>query len=365
MSAGLFSPITIGPQTLVNRIAVAPMCQYSAVNGSATDWHHVHLGSLALSGAGLVVVEATGVEAAGRITPGCLGLYSDENEARLAEALRCARAVGPAKFGIQLAHAGRKASCNVTWVGGAPLTRDAGAWTTYGPSALAFNDGWHTPVAMTAADMDRVVEAFAQATRRSARLGFEVIELHAAHGYLLHQFLSPLSNQRTDEFGGSFANRMKFPLRVFEAIKANSPAEMAVGARISGSDWVEGGMTIADTIAFAQELERRDCAYLDITSGALDPRAKIPAAPHYQVPFAEAVHKAVKTPVRAVGLITDPHQADAIIKNGQADMVALARAFLSDPRWPWRAAHVLGHALELPAPYRRATPVFWEPAPKI
>ena len=355
----LFTPIAIGPQTLSNRIAVAPMCQYSAEEGSATDWHHVHLGVLAQSGAGLVVVEATGVEPAGRITPHCLGLYSDENEERLGEALRRARKVGPAKFGIQLAHAGRKASCDVTWRGGGPLTPAQGGWTVRGPSALPFNAGFPMPVAMSEADMDEVVAAFAQAARRAARLGFEVIELHAAHGYLLHQFLSPLSNQRNDDFGGTQANRMRFPLRVFEAVKANAPATMAVGARISGSDWLEGGMTIENTIAFAQGLDDLGCAYVDVTTGALDPRAKIPAAPNYQVPHAEAVRKAIKAPVRAVGMITSPQQAEESLTSGKADMVALARAFLSDPRWGWRAAHLLGHQLEVPPPYRRLTTALW------
>lgn len=357
----LFTPIAIGPQQLSNRIAVAPMCQYSAEDGDATAWHHVHLGSLAMSGAGLVIVEATGVEPAGRITPKCLGLYSDSNEQRLGEALATARKVGTAKFGIQLAHAGRKASCHVTWNGGGPLKPEDGAWTTYAPSAAAFNEGWHTPVAMTVADMDRIVEAFAQATRRAVRLGFEVIELHAAHGYLLHQFLSPLSNRREDAHGGDVANRMRFPLRVFDAIKANAPVGVAVGARISGCDWVEGGMPMSDTIAFAQALESRGCAYVDVTSGALDPRAKIPVAPNYQVPFAEAVRKATKTPVRAVGMITSPHQAEEIIASGQADMVALARGFLADPRWGWRAAHILGHALDdVPNPYKRLTTALWK-----
>ncbi|WP_137388246.1 NADH:flavin oxidoreductase/NADH oxidase [Rhodoligotrophos defluvii] len=360
MSNNLLTPISLGPLELKNRIAVAPMCQYSAVDGNATDWHVVHLGSLALSGAALITVEATGVEAAGRITLHCLGLYSDDNEAALGDVIARVRKVAPeAKLAIQLAHAGRKASTHVPWQGGHALSPEEGAWTTYSASALPFSPDWHTPVAMTEADLDRVEQAFVEATHRAVRIGFDVIELHSAHGYLLHQFFSPLSNVREDAYGGSLENRMRFPLRVFEAVRKAAPAGMAVGARISGSDWVEGGATPADGAAYARALEDRGAAFVDVTSGGLDSRQAIAIGPNYQVPFAAEVKRSVNIPVRAVGLITSPHQAEEIITSGKADWVALARAMLADPRWPWRAGEALGQPLTWPIQYARASAKSW------
>ncbi|WP_342640759.1 NADH:flavin oxidoreductase/NADH oxidase [Rhodoligotrophos ferricapiens] len=365
MSNSLFSPLNIGSLQLKNRIAVAPMCQYSAVDGNATDWHTVHLGSLALSGAGLITVEATGVEAAGRITLQCLGLYSDDNEAALGDVIGRVRKVAPeAKLAIQLAHAGRKASTKVPWEGSQPLAANEGAWTTYSASALPFGPQWHTPVAMTDADLDRVEQAFVDATHRAARLGFDAIEVHSAHGYLLHQFFSPLSNRREDAYGGSLENRMRFPLRVFQAVRKAAPARMAVGVRISGSDWVKGGAMPVEAAAYARELEERGADFLDVTSGGLDPRQEIPLVPHYQVPFAEEVKRGVKVPVRAVGLITSPHQAEEIITSGKADWVALARAVLADPRWPWRAAEALRASLAWPNQYARASAKSWPKWPE-
>jgi 2,4-dienoyl-CoA reductase-like NADH-dependent reductase (Old Yellow Enzyme family) len=335
------------------------MCQYSAVDGNATTWHHVHLGSLALSGAGLLMVEATAVEERGRITHGCLGLYSDANEAALSDVVRTVRAVSDVKLGIQISHAGRKASSQAPWDGGRALGADAGAWETVAPSMLRFTEGWHEPAELTPHEIEGLVAAFSGAAGRAARIGFEVVEMHAAHGYLLHQFLSPLANKRTDQFGGDLPNRMRFPLMVFEAMRAACPDHVAVGARISGSDWLPGGFDQDEAAAFAAKLRDRGCAYVDVTSGGLDPTARIVAEANYQVGFAAQVRAATGMPVRAVGLVTDPKQAEAIIADGSADMVALARAMLADPRWPWRAAHALGATLAWPQQYRRAGPAHW------
>lgn len=359
MSSRLFSPVAIGPVDLPNRIVIAPMCQYSARDGNATAWHHAHLGSLALSRAGLLMVEATAVEQAGRITHGCLGLYSDANEVALKDVVSSLRQVSDIKLGIQISHAGRKASSHAPWEGGKALGPGDGAWETIAPSALPFTGGWPTPREATEADLDRLVEAFGQATRRAARLGFDVVEMHAAHGYLLHEFLSPHANRRTDGYGGGIENRMRFPLRVFDAMKAACPAGAALGARITGSDWLEGGIDPDEAAIFAAALKERGCAYVDVTSGGLDPAARIRAEPDYQVGFAAHVRKGAGLPVRAVGLITGPEQAERIVAEGHADMVALARAMLADPRWPWRAAHALGEALEWPPQYQRATPGSW------
>lgn len=359
MSSQLFSPLKLGPVTVANRIAVAPMCQYSAREGAATGWHQIHLGTLGLSGAGLVMLEATAVEEVGRITLDCLGIYSPQNRQALADTMDRIRPYALGRFGIQLGHAGRKASTFAPWKGGAPLGEADGAYPTIAPSAIAYGDGWHTPREMTEADLSRVAAAFADAAVAASAMGLEVIELHMAHGYLLHQFFSPLTNQRTDGLGGSLENRMRFPLAVFDAVMKAVPDTVAVGARISGSDWSEGGATVDDAIALAKALDARGCAYVDITSGGLVPHARISVGPNYQVPFAAAVKRAVSMPVRAVGLITEPQQAEAILADGEADTVALARAFLADPRWPWRAAHALGEPLEWPPQLRRANPSSW------
>ena len=358
MRSHLFSPLVIGQQTFPNRIVVSPMCQYSANDGCASTWHHVHWGMLAGSGAGLIMIEATGVERAGRITHGCLGLYSDANELALREALVVARQVSPVKFGIQLAHAGRKGSCEVPWRGGARLAAGQDPWRTFSASAVEDAD----TVACTRADMDRICDAFVESTRRAVRVGLDVIEVHAAHGYLLHQFLSSLSNKRTDQYGGSLENRMRFPLGVFKAIKAAAPASIVVGARITGSDWVDGGITPAQAGLFAVELEKLGCGYVDVTSGGLVP-AKITSDAGYQVPFAAEVKKAVKTmAVRAVGTIVTPLQAEEILKSGASDAVTLARAFIDNPHWPYEAARVLGEEVYYPHQYERAAPKLWHGA---
>lgn len=364
MSSALFSPIAIGPVELPNRIAVAPMCQYSANDGSATDWHVQHLMTLAMSGAGLVVLEATGVERRGRITHGCLGLYSDANEYALARAMAAARSVAlpGTKFGIQIAHAGRKASTQIPWKGGKPLGAAEDRWQTVAPSALPFAPDWHTPEALDEAGIGRVVQAFVDAALRAVRIGFEVIELHMAHGYLMHEFNSPLSNRREDAYGGTPEKRMAMLFRVAEAVKAAVPAHVAVGARITGSEWVDGGLTPEDAAALARGLKDRGIVYADVTSGGNVYNAQIPATAGYQVPFARRVKEGSGIVTRAVGLISDAEQAEEIITSGSADMVALARAILDDPRWPWHAAERLGAEIARPPQYARAAPALWPPA---
>ncbi len=361
--SALFSPARLRDLTLDNRVAVSPMCQYSADDGSATDWHMMHLGMLSNSGASLLIIEATGVERAGRISPGCLGLYSDENEQALKRVVDACRKYGSARIGIQLGHAGRKASTNRPWQGtppGGPLKE--GAWQTKAPSAIPFNEGWHTPAAMTPRQIEEVIAAFVAATKRAERIGLDLIELHGAHGYLLNQFLSPLSNKRNDEWGGSLENRMRLPLEVFKATRAAWPESKPLGMRISAVDWVEGGWTIEDSIALAGRLKDLCCDFIDVSSGGNHPSARIPIGPSYQVPFAEQIKKAVGIPIMAVGMITDAEQAESIIRTGQADFVAIARAFLDDPHWAWHAAYRLGTEPKWPDQYRRVGPQAWPPA---
>jgi 2,4-dienoyl-CoA reductase-like NADH-dependent reductase (Old Yellow Enzyme family) len=364
MTSQLFTPIALRGLTLPNRIVVAPMCQYSAIDGSATDWHIMHLGSFAVAGPGLVMIEATGVEAAGRITPGCTGLYSDENEAAMKRAIDACRAYGKAPIGIQLAHAGRKASCHVPWEGGTPLAADKGAWQTIGPSAIPFDEGWHTPKALDRAGMDKVKAAFVQAAKRSERLGLDLIEMHSAHGYLMHQFLSPFSNHRTDEYGGSLENRMRFPLEVATALRAAWPAEKPFGVRISASEWMEGGFSLDEAVIYCRALKALGCDYICVSSGGNAAKARIPFAANYQVPFAARIRREAGIATRAVGLIADPHQAEAILTEGEADMVALARGFLDDPHWVWHAAEALGAEAAYPPQYLRSKPATW-PGAKI
>jgi 2,4-dienoyl-CoA reductase-like NADH-dependent reductase (Old Yellow Enzyme family) len=359
MTSQLFTPIALRGLTLANRIVVAPMCQYSALDGSATDWHILHLGSLAVAGPSLLMIEATGVEAAGRITPGCLGLYSDANEAALKRAVEACRTYGKAAIGIQLAHAGRKASCHLSWEGGKPLAADEGAWQTVGPSAIPFDDGWHTPRALDRAGMAQVKAAFVAAARRAQRLGLDVIELHSAHGYLMHEFLSPFSNQRTDEYGGSLENRMRFPLEVASALRAAWPAEKPFGVRISASEWVEAGFTIDEAVIYCRALKVLGCDYICVSSGGNYAKARVPFEPNYQVPFAARIRRETGITTRAVGLIVDPHQAEAIVADGDADQVALARGFLDNPHWVWHAAEALGADAAYPPQYLRSKPASW------
>ena len=353
----LFEPFTVGSLTLPNRIVIAPMCQYSAVNGCMTDWHLIHLGHLALSGAGLLTIEATAVEATGRITYADVGLWDEATEAAMARTLESVRRHSPIAIAIQLAHAGRKASTEVPWKGGAQIPPTAeGGWQTDAPSALPFAAGQNAPRALDRDGMARVRNAFSAAAIRAARLGIDAVQLHGAHGYLLHQFLSPLSNTRNDEYGGSLVNRMRFPLEVFDAVRQAFPSEKPVTVRLSGTDWVAGGWDIEQTVAFAKALEARGCAGVHVSSGGLDPRQDIPVGPSYQVPLARAVKQATRMPVVAVGLITDYEQAEAIVATGDADFVALARTILYDPRWPWHAAAHLGGRVRAPEQYLRSQP---------
>jgi 2,4-dienoyl-CoA reductase-like NADH-dependent reductase (Old Yellow Enzyme family) len=355
----LFEPIILGGVTLANRIAVSPMCQYSAEDGSANDWHVQHLGSLSVSGAGLLIVEQTAVEPAGRISHGCLGLYSDANQAALARAIALCRRCGGARLGIQLAHAGRKASAKIPWQGGGPLARDDATWTTVAPSAIPFDENWPVPQALDEGGLARIRDAHAEAANRADRLGFDLVELLGAHGFLLHSFLSPISNRRSDRYGGSLVNRMRFPLAVAAAVRAVWPREKALGMRITGFDWIPGGITPEETGIFARELREIGFNYVCVSSGGISPQARAKVAPSYQVPFAAAVKKASGIAVQAVGMIVDPHQAEAIIADGHADCVALARAFLDDPRWAWHAADALGADVACPPQYRHARPDQW------
>ncbi|HMO45334.1 MAG TPA: NADH:flavin oxidoreductase/NADH oxidase [Rubrivivax sp.] len=352
----LFSPFALGPLPLRNRIVIAPMCQYSAADGAATDWHLIHLGHLALSGAALLVIEATAVEPAGRITPGCLGLWSDATEAALQRVLRAVRAHSAMPIAIQLGHAGRKASSHVPWQSGMLIPPDQGGWRPVAPSALPQLDGEAPPEALDEAGIERVVQAFADAARRAHRLGLDAIELHAAHGYLLHQFLSPISNARTDDYGGPLANRMRLPLRVFDAVRAAVPAAMPVGVRISATDWVDGGWDLAQSREFVLALRPRGLDFVHVSSGGVSPRQKIPLGPGYQVGLAAQLKRETGVPTIAVGLITEVEQAEAIVAEGQADLVALARGMLFDPRWPWHAAAQLGAQVEAPPQYWRSQP---------
>jgi 2,4-dienoyl-CoA reductase-like NADH-dependent reductase (Old Yellow Enzyme family) len=369
MTAQLFTPVEVGGVTLPNRIVVSPMCQYSAVDGSAQAWHQVHYGMLAMSGAGLLCLEATHVERDGRITQGCLGLYSDDNEAAIKSIVDWARAWMPTvKLGIQLAHAGRKASAQRPWKGGGPLSQaDAPdlPWTTVSASAIPYDAKWHTPVALDAVGLKRVKQAFVEATQRSARLGFDVVELHGAHGYLLSQFLSPISNQRGDEYGGTADKRRRFPLEVFEACRRVWPAGKAMGMRLSCVEWVEGGVSIEDTIETARQLKALGCDFIDASSGGNAAAQKIPVKPGYHVAFSARIRKEAGIKTWAVGVITEPDQAEAIIAAGQADCTAHARAFLLDPRWGWNAARALGvDTPPLPLPAVRATTILpFKPQP--
>lgn len=356
MTSALFQPLKLRELRVPNRIMVSPMCQYSAVEGNASDWHLIHLGQLALGGAGLLCIEATAVEAIGRITPSCLGLYSDENESALGSVLVSLRRYADTPLAIQLAHAGRKASSYAPWDGGKLIAPQAGGWEPMAPSALPFAPSEPPPREMNTADLTRVREAFVHAAKRAARLGIDAMELHAAHGYLLHEFLSPLANQRSDSYGGSIENRMRFPLEIFSAVRKVWPAEKPLGVRISASDWIEGGWDLMQSIEFARQLKAMGCDWIDASSGGLAPEQKITLGPGYQVQFAEAIRKEVGIPTIAVGLITEPRQAEEIVASDRADMVALARGMLFEPHWAWRAAAELGSEVRAPKQYWRSAP---------
>lgn len=353
----LFEPITIGGLTLDNRIVIAPMCQYSAQDGCMTDWHLMHLGHLSHSGAGILTIEATAVSPEGRISYADVGLWDDATEDAMRRVLDSVRKWSSMPIAIQLAHAGRKASTDLPWLGGAQIAPDhAHGWQTVAPSPVPFDADEVPPAQLDRAGMERIRDAFADAARRAARLGIDAIQIHAAHGYLLHNFLSPLSNRRTDDYGGSLENRMRFPLEVFDAVRAAYPADRPVTIRVSGTDWAEGGWDVEQTVAFAKALEARGCAAIHVSSGGLDAGQQIPVGPNYQVPLARAVRQAVSMPVVAVGLITEPEQAEAIVATGDADMIGVARTITYDARWPWHAAAALQASVTVPPQYLRSQP---------
>ena len=352
----LFDPLKLRGVTLRNRIGISPMCQYSAHDGMANDWHLVHLGARAIGGAGLIIVEATGVEARGRITPQCLGLWNDAQIEPLARVTHFLREHG-ATPGIQLAHAGRKASTAAPWKGGTPISPDQGGWTDIvGPEAQAYNENMPTPRALSTDEVRSIAAAFGAAARRALAAGFDIVEIHAAHGYLLHSFLSPLSNQRTDEYGGSFENRCRMLLETTRAIRAEWPDARPLFVRISATDWIDGGWTIDDSIALTKLLKSEGVDLIDCSSGGNVPKAPVPVGPGYQVPLAERVRVGAGIATAAVGMITQAQHADEIVRNGRADVVLLGRESLRDPQWPLRAARALGHADAAPGPlqYHRA-----------
>ena len=353
----LFTPYKIGNLELANRIAIAPMCQYSADEGSATDWHMIHLGHMALSGAGLLIIEATAVSPEGRISPDDLGLYGDANEAALGRVLDAVRKYSPIAVSVQLAHAGRKASSQAPWEGGAQIRPDQPrGWQTVAPSAVPHGADEVPPVALDKAGMRKIRDDFVAAAKRAARLGIDGIEVHGAHGYLLHQFLSPLANHRTDEYGGSLENRMRFPLEVFDAVREAFPAERPVWMRVSATDWVPNGWDIDGTLALSHALKARGCAAVHVSTGGVSPQQAIKLGPGYQVPYAQRVKAEVGLPTLAVGLITEPEQAESIVANNEADVISIARAMLYDPRWPWHAAAKLGASVDAPKQYWRSQP---------
>lgn len=356
-ASALFSPYSLGDLRLANRIVIPPMCQYSADRGNATDWHRIHLGNLALSGAGLLIIEATAVEAIGRISPADLGLWSDDNAAALAGVLESIRRYSAMPVAVQLAHAGRKASSHVPWEGGQLIPLVDGGWETAAPSGLPYASGERAPLALDAAGLRRIREAFVAATRRAAHIGLDAVEVHGAHGYLLHEFLSPLANQRDDAYGGSLENRLRFPLEVFDAVRAAFPAGKPVGMRISATDWVEGGWDLEQSVVLAEALKARGCDFIHVSTGGLSPLQKITPGPGYQLPFAERIRAETGLPTIAVGLITEAEQAEAIVATGQADLVGVARAMLYEPRWPWHAAARLGARVD-------AAPQFWRCQPR-
>jgi 2,4-dienoyl-CoA reductase-like NADH-dependent reductase (Old Yellow Enzyme family) len=355
--SALFRPIQVGSLDLVNRIVIAPMCQYSAQDGCMNDWHRIHLGQLALSGAALLTIEATAVLPDGRITWADVGLWNNETEIAMGQVLDSIRRWSEMPIGIQLSHAGRKASTEVPWDGGGQIAPcKPHGWRTEAPSAVVFHQGDTAPLALDRDGLRRVRDAFALAAVRAARLGLDLVQLHGAHGYLLHQFLSPLSNRRDDEYGGTLENRLRFPLEVFDAVRQVFPADRPVTMRLSGTDWVEGGWDIEQTVAFAEILAERGCSAIHVSSGGLHPDQQIPVGPNYQVPLARAVKASVDIPVVTVGLITAAEQAEAIVATGDADLVALARPMIFDPRWPWHAAAALGAKVRAPNQYLRSEP---------
>ncbi|MDP2877873.1 MAG: NADH:flavin oxidoreductase/NADH oxidase [Holophaga sp.] len=350
----LFDPLALRGITLPNRIAVAPMCQYSAADGYASDWHMVHYGGLAQGGAGLILSEAAAVLPEGRISPQDLGLWEDGQIEPLFHINRFLTSQGSTP-GIQLAHAGRKACTQAPWRGGlTTIPVSEGGWLPVGPSAVPFDEGWATPAMLNEAGIAKIIHAFAEAAKRSLAAGFQVVEIHAAHGYLLHQFLSPIANRRTDQYGGSLTHRTRLLRETVQAVRAVWPERLPLLVRISATDWAEGGWTIEESIALCQELRGLGVDLIDVSTGGMVPRATMPISPGFQVPFAQRIRAEAGLPTGAVGLITQPQQAEAILAQGQADLVLLGRELLRDPRWPLRAAVELGVKTPWPGQYARA-----------
>ena len=356
MDRKLFTPISIMNLTLSNRIVVAPMCQYSAVNGSATDWHLMHLGQLSISGSSLIFVEATAVEEKGRITPGCLGLYSDDNQKALSKIIEFVKRYGNTKIGIQLAHAGRKASTQVPWKGGTPLNKDnTDSWQTVAPSSESYNSNWPLPVELNEEGLENIKKCFVKSAKRAVEIGFDIIELHMAHGYLIHQFLSPISNKRKDKYGSCFENRIRYPLEIFKAIREEISTDYPVGVRFSATDWVENSSwDLREATQFAMKLKALGCDFFDVSSGGNSPKQEIISGPSYQTGFASHIKNKVGVPTIAVGQINEPLQAESIISTGQADMIAIGRGMLYNPRWAWHAAEVFKKECAYPPQYARA-----------
>lgn len=352
----LFTSIQLDQQTLENRIIIPPMCQYSAIDGKPNNWHTVHYGALSHSGAGLLITEATAICPEGRLSPYDLGLWDDETETAMRKLVQSIRYYSPILLCIQLVHAGRKASMPKPWEETAHLTIEQGGWKTVAPSAIAFSPEYDEPKELTLAEIDTLINQFVDSAKRADHAGFDMIELHAAHGYLLHQFLSPLSNQRTDQYGGSLENRMRLILEVFKAVRAVFPAEKAVGIRISATDWLEGGWDLEQSLVLTQALKELGCSFIHVSTGGLHINQKIPIGPNYQVPFAQAIKEKVGLPTIAVGLITEAEQAEAIISTNQADMVAVGRGMLYNPHWAWQVAAELEAQVTVPSQYLRCQP---------
>jgi 2,4-dienoyl-CoA reductase-like NADH-dependent reductase (Old Yellow Enzyme family) len=355
MSNPLFSPLKLRSVVFPNRIGVSPMCEYSSEDGFANDWHFVHLGARAQGGAGLVMMEASAVTPEGRISINDLGIWKDAHIEKLAQIVRFIHSQG-ARAGIQLAHAGRKGSMTAPFGGERLLTPEEGRWEPVAPSAIAFSDHYAVPKALDKPEIAGIVKAFADAAKRADDAGFDFVEIHGAHGYLLHEFMSPLANQRTDEYGGSFENRIRLPLEVVDAVRAAWPDHLPMFVRISATDWAEGGWTPDESVELARQLREHHVDLVDVSSGGQVPNAKIPAGPGFQVPFAERIRKEALIPTAAVGLITDPLQANGIVASGQADFVLLAREMLRDPYFPLHAAAVLGESASWPVQYLRGAP---------
>lgn len=360
MKAPLFTELQIRDVSFKNRIAVSPMAQYAAIDGAAQPWHIQHLGSLAVSGPGLVCIESTAVEREGYGSKTCLALHTDEQEAALRHVISSIRSFSDTPFGIQFGHSGRKGAGTDPRDGRRALRPDEGAWPLYGPSPISFSRQWPTPTALDRAGLDRVIESYRQAAERTARIDINLIELHGAHGYLLHSFLSPISNQRTDDYGGSLQNRLRLVIEVTQAIREVWPAQRALGIRLNAQDWVDGGLTIDDTVEIARAFKANGGDYVTISAGAISSAARIPSGPGYLAAFSAQVRQQAKIPTFVTGFILTPQQANQIIENGSADMVAIARGFLDDPRWVWRAGEALGVDVAYPMQYLLAKPPTWQ-----